>query len=57
MRKQPPVKHEVLSDAVKNNIENIAKYYDREEEKISGPQSVIELISSFFGSTVYFFAS
>ncbi|MFZ6689999.1 DUF1003 domain-containing protein [Undibacterium sp. SXout11W] len=54
MKKQTPATHDVLSDAVKNNIENIAKYYDREEEKISGPQSVIELISSFFGSTVYF---
>jgi len=45
---------DALPDAVKSNIDNIAKYYDREEEKISGSQSLIELISSFFGSTIYF---
>jgi len=54
MKKKPPATPDVLSDAVKNNIEHIAKYYDREEEKISGPQSAIELISAFFGSTIYF---
>ncbi|MFZ6774943.1 DUF1003 domain-containing protein [Undibacterium sp. SXout7W] len=54
MKKQIPIPSDTLSDAVKSNIENIGKYYDREEEKISGTQSMIELISTFFGSTIYF---
>lgn len=45
---------DALSDAVKSNIENVAKFYEREEEKISGTQSTIELISCFFGSPIYF---
>jgi uncharacterized membrane protein len=43
-----------LSDAVKDNIDSVAAFYEREEAKISGSQSVIEKISYRFGSPLYF---
>jgi uncharacterized membrane protein len=43
-----------LSDAVKDNIDSVAAFYEREEAKISGSQSAIEKISCRFGSPVYF---
>lgn len=42
-----------LPDAVKDNIDSVAAFYEREEAKISGTQSVIEEISCHFGSPVY----
>jgi len=46
---------DALPDAVKNNIESVATFYEREEEKISLPQSAIESVSCFFGSPIYFY--
>ena len=43
-----------LSANVKENIDSIAEFYEREEEKITGSQSVIEEISRFFSSPIYF---
>ena len=46
--------HADLSDNVKENIDNIAAFYAREEDKISMPQSAIEIAGCFFGSPIYF---
>jgi uncharacterized membrane protein len=43
----------VLPDAVKENIDSVAEFYQREEAKISGTQSIIEEISCHFGSPIY----
>jgi uncharacterized membrane protein len=51
--KQDPPPHS-LSDAVKDNIDSVAAFYAREEAKISGSQSLIEKISRYFGSPLYF---
>ncbi|MDB5825672.1 MAG: hypothetical protein JWR21_4376 [Herminiimonas sp.] len=37
-----------------DNIESVAAFYAREEEKISSTQSAIEELSGHFGSPVYF---
>lgn len=44
---------QVLPDAVKENINSVAGYYEREEANISATQSVIEEISCHFGSPIY----
>jgi uncharacterized membrane protein len=44
----------MLPVAAMDNIDSVAAYYAREEEKISGTQSAIEELSSHFGSPVYF---
>lgn len=51
---RPNQSKHVLPDAVKDNIDSVAEYYRREEEKISGTQSVIEEITCHFGSPIYF---
>jgi uncharacterized membrane protein len=43
----------ILPDAVKENIDTVAEFYAREEEKISGAQSLIEVMGFFFGSPLY----
>jgi len=43
-----------LPDAVKDNIDSVAEFYEREQAKISGTQSLIEEISCHFGSPAYF---
>ena len=43
----------LLPDAVKDNIDSVAEYYQREEAKISATQNVIEDICRRFGSPVY----
>lgn len=43
-----------LTDAVKENIDSVADFYEREEAKISQAQSRIEKISCHFGSPLYF---
>jgi uncharacterized membrane protein len=44
----------LLPDAVMDNIDSVAAFYEREEAKISGTQSAIEELSGHFGSPVYF---
>jgi uncharacterized membrane protein len=44
----------MLPHAAMENIDSVAAFYAREEEKISGTQSAIEELSSRFGSPVYF---
>ena len=51
---EPQVPPQALSETIKENINTVAEFYEREEAKISGAQSVIERISFFFGSTLYF---
>ena len=51
---KPQVPLQALSETVKENINTVAEFYEREEAKISGAQSVIERISFFFGSALYF---
>jgi uncharacterized membrane protein len=43
-----------LPEAVKENIDLIADFYDQEGSKITRTQSVIEKISAFFSSPIYF---
>ena len=43
-----------MPDAVKENIDSVAEFYQREEAKISGTQSIIEKVSYHFGSPIYF---
>jgi len=45
---------QLLSNAIRENIDSVSAFYEREEAKISGTQSAIEEISCHFGSPVYF---
>jgi uncharacterized membrane protein len=44
----------ILPNAAMDNIDSVAAFYAREEEKISSTQSAIEELSGHFGSPVYF---
>lgn len=43
-----------LSDSVKNNIQSLATFYEREEARIPRVHSVIETLCAFFGRPAYF---
>ncbi len=42
-----------LSSSAKENLEVLARIYEREDSRVSGVQLVIERLSTFFGSPAY----
>ena len=47
-------KDAALAESIQKNVATVAEFYAHEEEKISSTQMVIEKVSYFFGSPLYF---
>lgn len=54
LRKKIQAQNPNLTDSVKNNIQSLATFYEREEAKISRVHTAIETVCAFFGRPAYF---